>query len=73
MFGQPITVKYLGSDNFRTKPGALLSLATYSLMLFNLINLVQSFFNGDKQSESQRSEKFDRLTAGEYSLEENLF
>ena len=40
MFGQPVNVNYRGSDNFRTKPGALLSLATYSLMLFNLISLV---------------------------------
>ena len=72
MFGQPVMVNYQGSDNFRTKPGALMSMATYSLMLFNLVNLVQSFFDGDKQSESQRSEKFDRFTAGEFSLEENL-
>ena len=48
MFGQPVTLNYRGSDVFRTKPGALLSLATYALMLFSLANLVQSFFDGDK-------------------------
>ena len=61
MFGQPITVNYRGSDVFRTKLGAILSFLTYALMLFNLINLVQSFFDGSKQIESQRTEKFDRF------------
>ena len=61
MFGQPITVNYRGSDVFRTKLGAILSFTTYALMLFNLVNLVQSFFDGSKQIESQRTEKFDRF------------
>ena len=72
MFGQPVTVNYRGSDVFRTKFGAIFSLTTYALMLFNLINLVQSFFDGSKQIESQRTEKFDRFKEDGFSLEDNL-
>lgn len=46
MYGQPVTVNFRGDDTFRTKVGALLSLATNALIIFNLVNLVQAFFNG---------------------------
>ena len=70
MFGQPVTVNYRGSDVFRTKIGALLSLATYILIVFNSISLVHSFFDGSKQSESQRTEKFDLFLADSYLLDD---
>ena len=70
MFGQPVTVNYRGSDVFRTKIGALLSLVTYLLILFNLVNLVQSFIDGSRQNESQRTEKFDLFRADPYPLKE---
>ncbi len=40
MFGQPISVLFKASDVYKTKMGALASICTYMLMLFNLITLV---------------------------------
>ena len=48
MFGQPVTVNFKGSDVYKTKLGAFLSLATYSLIIFNLVSLIQSFFDGSR-------------------------
>ena len=48
MFGQPIAVNFKGSDVFKTQLGAILSLATYGLILFNLVGLIQSFFDGSR-------------------------
>ena len=72
MFGQPIAVNFKGSDVFKTQLGAVLSLATYGLILFNLVSLIQSFFNGSRQSESQRSEKYDLFFSDAVNLQENL-
>ena len=39
IYGLPITVMYQGSDAFKTKLGALLSIATYAFMIFNFATL----------------------------------
>lgn len=48
IFGQPISVFYKESDVFKTRLGALTTIAVYALMLFNLLTLTQAFFDGSK-------------------------
>ena len=52
IYGQPITVNFEGSDVYKTKLGGLVSIATYILMLVNLIGLLTDFFNDSRQNES---------------------
>ena len=73
MFGSPVVVNYKGSDVYQTKLGAFFSLATYALMIINLVSLLQDFFNNSRQSESQQTKKFDTYFGESYSLQENLF
>ena len=68
MYGQPVTVLYDGSDVFKTKLGALVSIATYALMIFNLAQLSISFLNGSKQHESVQEQIFDRYSAGNFTI-----
>ena len=51
IYGQPITVNYMGSDTFKTRMGAFFTLLTYVLILFNLANLMGAFFDGSRQDE----------------------
>lgn len=52
MFGHAISVNYRGSDVYRTKLGAFVTLATYILMVINTLTLVTAFNDGSKQEES---------------------
>lgn len=51
-YGHPVTVQYKGSSVYNTKVGAFFTLMTYALILFNLITLIQAFFDGSRQQES---------------------
>ena len=52
IYGHPINVNLDGSDVFKTKFGAFVSLITYALVIFNLVNLVTSFIDKSNQMES---------------------
>ena len=71
IYGQPITVNYMGSDAFKTKMGALITLLTYALMLFNFTNLMQAFFNGSRQNEKQSTVAIDPFQADKLNLQDN--
>ena len=73
MYGQPVSVLYRGSDFYRTKVGAFFTMATYALMLFNLAALLQGFFDGSRQKQSQNSGFFDRFDAGALKFDEHRF
>ena len=49
IFGQPIAVLYKGSDNYRTKLGAIYTILSAVLILINAAVLIQGFFNGSRQ------------------------
>ena len=49
IYGLPIKVLYRGEDQYKTKLGAFCTLATYILALINLLELIQVFFNGNRQ------------------------
>ena len=51
VFGHPVGVNYRGSGSFKTKMGALCSLATLIMVLANFTTLVRIFFDGSKQEE----------------------
>ena len=73
IYGQPITVNYMGSDAFKTKLGAFVTLLTYALMLFNFTNLMRAFFDGSRQDEKQSTVAIDAFLSDELYLQENLF
>ena len=73
MFGQPVSINYEGSDMFRTKLGALLSILTYTLMIFNLVSLTNSFNDGSKQEQTTNTVVIDRFESGSFNLQENQF
>ena len=68
IYGHPVTVNYQGSDTFKTKLGALVSLCTFTLILFNLVNTLVAFDDGSRQSESQGTSIIDKFTAGAFNL-----
>lgn len=63
----------MGSDAFKTKMGALVTLLTYALMLFNFTNLMRAFFDGSRQDEKQSTVAIDPFLADDLNLQDNLF
>ena len=39
VFGHPISINYKGSDTYKTKLGAFVTLLTYALIIYNTITL----------------------------------
>ena len=73
IFGQHISVLYRGSDVYRTRLGAFLSILTYLIVLLNGIFLVQDYFGTERQSETQQTRLQDLYKAGPYRLDQNNF
>ena len=51
IFGHVIGVHYRGRDAYKTKLGALCTLATYVLIVINLVTLIGAFIDGSNQQE----------------------
>ena len=51
MYGHVIGVHYRGSGSYQTKLGAFVTLATYVLMVVNMVTLLIAFKDGSKQDE----------------------
>ena len=58
---------------FRTRLGALLTLVTYSLIIFNFVSLTEAYFGNSQQKESQATIIQDLYKQGPYYLDENEF
>ena len=71
IYGQPVSINYNGSDVFKTKIGAMVSLLTYTLIIFNLVNLTRSFMDGSKQEETTNTIIIDRFKEDSFNLQEN--
>ena len=71
MYGQAVGVHYRGSDVFQTKLGALVTIASYALILTNFVTLLQAFFDGSRQQESASELVYDRYSAGQFELIQN--
>ena len=48
IYGWPIEVNYRGSQVYRTRLGALSSLITYFLIVYNTINLLIALFDNTR-------------------------
>ena len=72
-YGHPVGVHFKGSGAYKTKLGAFVTLATYTLILFNLCTLVIAFFDSSKQVENVQESVIDAFNAGPYALRENNF
>ena len=73
IFGQPVGVNYEGSDSFKTKVGALITVLTYLVMLMNLSTLLTAFADGSRQEENQATSVIDKFITGPHNLQENQF
>ena len=60
IFGHPIKINYRGSDTYKTKLGAFVTLLTYALIIFNTITLIQAFLDHSNQEENNQFERYDR-------------
>ena len=56
LFGHPVGVNLHGQPMFRTKLGSFVSVLTYALILFNLVNLIIGY-----QSKSAQKESYQRI------------
>ena len=68
IFGQPVGVNYEGSDAFKTKVGALITVCTYIVMLINISTLLTAFSDGTRQEEKQATTTIDKFITGPYNL-----
>ena len=55
IYGHNIGVHYRGSDSFKTRLGAFVTLITYLLISFNFERLLVAFKDGSKQEEKNQS------------------
>ena len=71
IYGHPVGVHFKGSDTFKTKLGAFMTLVTYALILFNLGSLIIAFFDSSKQKENVQEKVVDAIDSGPFTLAEN--
>ena len=70
IYGNAIGVTYRGGDRYRTRCGALFTLATYILIIINAFSLFIAFHDGSKQEELAQSTKIDRFNSEKVDLVE---
>ena len=51
IYGHAIGVHYRGRGAYKTRLGALVTLATYILMIINTVSLFKAFMDGSMQEE----------------------
>ena len=73
IYGHKFGIKYKGSDTYKTKLGALFTLATYVLMLVNIVTLCTKFANNSRQEEKSNELYLDRFSAGRFDLKDYQF
>ena len=71
IYGHPVGVHFKGNNKFKTKLGALVTLVTYALILFNLGSLIIAFFDSSKQKENVQEKVVDAIYSGPFTLTEN--
>ena len=68
IYGHQIGINYKGSGAYKTKLGAFFTLATYVLIVINLVTLMQDFVSNERQDEKNTEVYLDRFSAGMYNL-----
>ena len=72
-YGHQVGVHFKGSGTYNTKLGAIMTLATYTLVLFNMVSLIIAFADSSKQFENSNEYKVDAFYSGPYTLGEESF
>ena len=73
IFGHQIGVHYQGSDTFKTKLGALITVLTYTLIIANFLTLVVDFKDNNRWEIASTELTFDRFNSDNYTLADNRF
>ena len=68
MYGHAVGVTYRGEGKYKTRCGALVTLATYVLIIINALSLFVAFNDGSNQKELVQSTRFDRSLADKVDL-----
>ena len=71
MYGHKIGLNYEGSDKFKTKLGAVVTIMTYVLILINTLKIVSEFVNDENQREIYRPLQVDLSTFPMQNMEES--
>ena len=72
-YGHQVGVHFKGSGTYNTKLGAIMTLATYTLVLINMVSLLIAFFDSSKQVENSQVKKVDSFYSGPYTLGEESY
>ena len=67
-YGRGISLNYMNRESFKTKVGGLISLLSYALIIANLVAIVGSFVNRDKQVEGTQAIKVDLFDDEEHQM-----
>ena len=73
IFGHGIGVHYRGSDTYQTRMGAFFTLATYGLIIANLVTLWTAFLDGSNQTENVQTLTYDAFGSDQYNIKEYKF
>ena len=58
IFGHPIGVNYKGDNTFKTRLGALCTIVSYALILFNTVTLTTAYKNHSKLETGTQQNSF---------------
>ena len=72
-FGVAVGVLYKGDDHYKTRLGALFSIAVYVLVIINLVNFITAFLDGSRLNESAQTLKCDTFDSELYNLYDMSF
>ena len=65
MYGHAVGINFKGKEVYQTRLGSFCTLATYVLMLVNILVLTIAFTTGTNQEEKQGTTQFDRSADSE--------
>ena len=68
IFGHPITVNYKGEDNFKTRLGALCTIAFFVLSIVNLTAVIPAYNNNSKLETNTQRSIYDPSTEPAFSF-----
>ena len=70
IYGHPITVNHDGEDKYKTRFGALLTLASFVFIMVNLVTKLTEFGDRSTQDEINRPLMIDPNKSDEISLQD---
>ena len=68
IFGHPVTVNYKGEDKFKTRLGALFTIALVVLSIVNLTSVIPAYYNNSKLETNTQRSTYDPFTEPAFSF-----